>query len=210
MGTVLAPLPAEVLSTFVEVMDVKPRHDVVAVHIPIGLPDVPAKGGRLCDREARRLLGWPRSGAISSPPVRSTLGAKTFERAYELNGGLSPVTWQLLKKVAEVEADFGPYLQRQIYEVHPELSFYELNDGVPMRHRKETVEGRAERRQLLIQKLPVVRAALETKVKAADEPRLLDACADLWTARRIAAKAAGRVPEDAPWDSKGLRMQIYR
>jgi predicted RNase H-like nuclease len=39
---------------------------------------------------------------------------------------------------------------------------------------------------------------------------LLDAAACLWTARRVAARAATRIPMDPEWDSQGLRMEIVR
>ncbi len=41
-------------------------------------------------------------------------------------------------------------------------------------------------------------------------PHLLDAAAILWTARRIFAKAALRIPDDPEWDEHGLRMEIVR
>jgi predicted RNase H-like nuclease len=42
----------------------------------------------------------------------------------------------------------APRLQDRIKEVHPELSFYELNAQRPMGHRKKS-EGESERKGLL-------------------------------------------------------------
>ena len=39
---------------------------------------------------------------------------------------------------------------------------------------------------------------------------LLDAAVFLWTARRIFAHAAIRIPWDPEWDEQGLRMEITR
>jgi len=36
------------------------------------------------------------------------------------------------------------------------------------------------------------------------------AAAFLWTARRIFAHAAIRIPEDPEWDEQGLRMEMFR
>ncbi|MCA1846927.1 MAG: hypothetical protein LC792_27775, partial [Actinobacteria bacterium] len=41
-------------------------------------------------------------------------------------------------------------------------------------------------------------------------PTLLDACVDLWTARRIAARAVARLPEVPEWNEDGLRMELVR
>ena len=39
---------------------------------------------------------------------------------------------------------------------------------------------------------------------------LLDVAAFVWTARRIFARAAIRIPQDPEWDEQGLRMEIVR
>jgi predicted RNase H-like nuclease len=39
---------------------------------------------------------------------------------------------------------------------------------------------------------------------------MLDVTAFLWTARRVFAKAATRIPEDPEWDELGLRMELVR
>jgi predicted RNase H-like nuclease len=40
------------------------------------------------------------------------------------------------------------------------------------------------------------------------EAKLIDALADLWTSRRIAARAISRMADDPTWDAQGLRMDI--
>ena len=56
--------------TFREILDSHPR-TVIAIDVPIGLREGP--GGRDCDREARKYLGWPRRTSVFSPPVRQIL-----------------------------------------------------------------------------------------------------------------------------------------
>ena len=47
----------------------------------------------------------------------------------------------MMRRFAEVAEEMQPYRQRQVFEVHPELSFYQLNDDKPMQHSKYTEEG---------------------------------------------------------------------
>jgi predicted RNase H-like nuclease len=209
-GIQLFPVAPEVFPTIREVLDYKPAFQVVAVGAPIGLPSESRRGGRTCDREARRLLGWPRSGAMPSPPTRAALKGRTFAEAYRLNDGLSAVTWGQLPRIAELDAEMEPYWQRNVYEVHPELSFYQLNDDAPMRFSKHSEVGRKERRTLLEDKVKGVDHVLDRRVRGARRAHLIDAAACLWTARRIAARAVARVPEVPEWDDEGLRMEILR
>ena len=39
---------------------------------------------------------------------------------------------------------------------------------------------------------------------------MLDVAVFMWTARRIFARAAVRIPQDPEWDESGLRMEIVR
>jgi predicted RNase H-like nuclease len=116
----------------------------------------------------------------------------------------------LMPKIREVATDVQSYLQRRVFEVHPELSFYQLNEDVPLRFAKQSAAGRAERRKVLERRFPNIDRLLDQRPKRMSESHLLDAAACLWTARRIAARAVVRLPEDAEWDGEGLRMEIIR
>src|SRR6202035_2401417 len=101
---------------FIEVLDYKPAYQVISLFAPIGLLDEPARGGRQCDRDARRLLGRPRSSAIVSAPARPAVTCTTFEAAAQANGGhMSPVSWRQIRKIAEVDANIAPYWQRTVF-----------------------------------------------------------------------------------------------
>ncbi len=208
-GVSLYPVPPAVLPTLQDVLDWKPSFEFIAIHIPLGLPE--KRGPRECDIEARRLLKWPRSLAITAPPIRPVVNAESREQAISLNGGSLPATWHLMPWIREAATEIQSYNQRVVHEVHPETSFYELNGGVPMRYSKRKAGGRDERRSLLATKMQNVTSVLDIPVKGPTRAKQLDACICLWTARRIAARgAAVRLPDLPEWDDEGMRMEIWR
>lgn len=207
-GITAFPTEPEVFASFADILDYRPAFDVIAIHSHLSFPEEDTPGGRTCDRLARELLGWPRSGAITSPPSRHLLTTGDLDQ--RARRGLSPITAQMLRRYAEVAQEMQPYRQRQVFEVHPELSFYQLNDDRPMQYAKETPNGVKERRQLVEARIPGVEAVLEAQLEGVELRHLLDATADMVTARRIAARAVERLPEDPEWDEQGVRMELLR
>ena len=203
-GISLSGPASEVYGHFIDVLDNRPAFTVVALHLPLGLPDRHSPGGRACDRAARRLLGRPRSAAIASPPTREDL------REWKEGGApaVSAVTRSLLRRVAEAYEVIGSYHQRSVFEVHPELSFYQLNEAQPLRYPKRTSAGRAERTALLEDRIPGAAAALESTPAGAKPAQVVDGMAMLFTARRIRARSIVRIPDMAEWDAEGLRMEL--
>jgi len=202
IGATLHVEPPEVVAHFVEVLDHVPSYIVTAVATPIGLADRWSAGGRRCDREARLLLGWPRLGAIASPPGRRNLRGKK---------AVGDVTSrQLMARIAEIDGEMQPYRQRAVYSTHPELSFFQLNSERPLRRAKQSPAGRKERRALVARRMAGIERVLADEVAGVTRSQLLDAAATLWTARRIAAKSAARVPIAPQWDKTGLRMEYVR
>ena len=213
VGTGLFPEPPYVERKLVDVVDHIPAYTVICLAAPIGLPDQPTEHGRLCEREARRVLGWPRLGAIlSSPTIAAARQAGTYEDARRLNGGsLSPVTWGRIRHIREVREVVQSHIQRNVHEVHAELSFHQLNGDAPLAHSKRTDEGLQEREELLLRRVQGLGARLEAGwPKGSTRANLLDALSVLWTARRVVAKAAVRLPQDPEWNSDGLRMELLR
>jgi predicted RNase H-like nuclease len=204
-GVTLSPESPSILPTLVDVLDYKPAFEVIALGAPVGLLDEWRRGGRTCDREARRLLGPRRGAAITSAPVRAALTAADGEVP-----GVSAISRLRMPKIREAAAEIQPYWQRTVYEVHPELSFYQLNDDQPMQWSKHRGVGRKERRELLLTRLQGVERVLDARIGRLREAHLLDAAACLWTSRRIAARVVQRLPEDPEWDSQGLRMEYVR
>lgn len=194
--------------TFVDILDYRPAFDVIAIHCHLSFPTEETPGGRTCDQEARKLLGFARGGAITSPPSRTLL--ETGNLKQKARKGLSPIQANMLERYAEVAAEMQPYRQRQVFEVHPELSFYQLNDDKPMQYPKESPEGVKERTDLVVARIPGADAVLEAKLPGVELRHLLDATADMVTARRITARAVDRLPVDPEWDDAGVRMELLR
>ncbi len=210
-GITMAPEEPQVFPSFLEMLDYKPAYQVIALFAPVGLPDEPIPLGRHCERDARRVLGAPRSAAIVSAPARPALAQNSYKEAAKANGGhLSVVAWSLRTRIAEVDANIAPYWQRTVFEVHPELSFYQLGEDRSLRYPKRTEAGLAERRTLLEARFPGIERILDAHLPKVTASHLQDAAACLWTARRIISRAVTRLPDDPEWDSQGLRMEIMR
>lgn len=207
VGVSLYPELPEVMPTLRDVLDHIPQYAVVALAAPIGLLEDFVPGGRACDREARQLLGWPRLGAVASAPIRKLVNNPN---SVVPSDHLGVVSKQMLKRLAEVEAEVQPYRQRSVYSVHPELSFHQINGDQPLRRSKHRKAGVEERRALLVERLQGADRALSVEIPRVTTAHLLDAVASLWTARRIAARAVARIPEAPEWDAMGLRMEYVR
>jgi predicted RNase H-like nuclease len=204
-GTTFAPEEPQLISSFVDVVDQRPSYAIIALNAPVGYLNHAARGGRTCDREARALLGPRRGSSIQSAPVRSPTNELEF-----LPDHLDAVSRALLPRYREVAAEMAPFRQRTVYEVHSDMSFYELNDGKPLLWPKHTEKGWEERRELLALKFPTGSRILSAELPRASMAHLLDVAVFLWTARRIFARAAIRTPQDPEWDEQGLRMEIVR
>jgi predicted RNase H-like nuclease len=203
-GTHFAPEIPQLLRPFSEVIDQRPSYSIIAVNAPVGYLNKAHPGGRTCDREARALLG-KRGSSIQSAPIRSDTDELEF-----LPDHLDAISMALLPRYREVAAEMAPYRQRTVYEVHSDMSFYELNDGKPLLWPKHTEKGWEERRELLALKFPTGSRILSAELPRASMAHLLDVAVFLWTARRIFARAAIRTPQDPEWDEQGLRMEIVR
>ena len=209
-----------VVRGFEDLLQLPEAPQAIGVDVIIGLPDAPRSGGRRCDQQARRLLGWPRSSSVFSPPAQAALDSTTYEEALAANRRASPdevgITKQafhLFPKLREVNAHMTPARQDRVREVHPELAFFAMNDDAPLAHSKHDTAGRDERQELLrAQGFGAIEHAVSEHVRrgvGADD--ILDAHAACWTARRIAEGTAHRLPDGMPpRNAAGLRMEIWR
>lgn len=204
-GATFAPESPRVLGTFAEVLDERPSFSVIALNAPVGYIDEKRPGGRTCDRMARALLGR-RGSTVHNAPSRASLQ----EGVVNGEDHLDAVTNVLLRRYREVAAEMAPYRQRTVFEVHPELSFFQINGDVPLRWSKKFEAGWEERNALLRKRIPGVERILEVEIDDVPTSHLLDVAAMLWTARRIFAKAGTRLPTDPEWDDQGLRMEFVR
>ena len=190
---------------------VREQHDVpvVAVDIPIGLPDA---GGRRADAEARTALVG-KASSVFSTPVRSALEAATYAEAREANlaatdgrTSVSAQAYALRDKVLEVDEWVRSGPGTHVIEVHPELSFARMAGG-PVLARKKDSEGVRARREALaahgIVAPPWFRGA------GFGEDDLLDACAVAWTAVRHALGVSESLPGEPEVFSDGIPAAIW-
>jgi predicted RNase H-like nuclease len=204
-------------SSLIERMSGHDSQPVVAVDIPIGLPEF--TGPRGCDRQARKILG-PRWMCVFNPPDRELLGCGSYaevqtavaERKRVDDGakGLARQGFNIGPKIKEFDdlicgLDSYP---SWLIEVHPELSFRILagEDLTP----KKRPPGKSARRALLEQAFPglgITSAidALKYPERVAEDDRL-DASIALWSAIRFARGDAEILGGQV--DTRGIPMRI--
>ncbi len=171
---------------------VDPGAAVVAVDIPIGIPE---QGRREADLEAQRFVGARRS-TVFFTPTRPVLEAQTYEEARRVavvttGKSISSQSYALRRRI--LEADPLARADARIVEVHPEVSFCELAGG-PLRSSKHTPEGLRERRALL----EGAGLVLPERPRGVPEADLLDAAVAAWSAARYARREALPLPAGHP------------
>lgn len=157
---------------------------VVAIDIPIGLPD---HGGRRADVQARRELAG-KASSVFSTLTRAAYRAGSYEEARAANlaatGGESSASAQayaLGAKILEVDEWVRSGPGTEVIEVHPELSFARMAGSPLLVRKKDPAGARARRDALLAQGL---RAPAWFRGAGFAEDDLLDACAAVWSAAR--------------------------
>lgn len=180
-----------------------PEVEVVAIDMPIGLSE---DGVRDCDVQARKRLG--RAGSSVFPaPLRPVLAARDYVDACAISvrhsgKALSKQAWNLVPAIRSLDDALGAPPLERIVEVHPELSFRELDDQV--RDPKVTARGLAQRLAAVSRAMDVDLLAAPPLVPAVDA---LDACAAAWSARRI-ADGNDQSLGDGSRDSRGRPLRI--
>jgi predicted RNase H-like nuclease len=187
---------------------------VIAVDLPIGLPEVTMPGGRRCDCLARKLLGWRRARSVFSPVGRRALKAETRGEADRINRdkggiGIGAQAWGLAEKLREVDCLMTPARRELVHEAHPEVSFAEMTSSAPV-HGKKTPQGKEERIAALVEQgFPASFVRTVPNGLRVMHNDFLDACAALWTAERIYRGVAKRIPPVPDRDERGLDMAIW-
>lgn len=206
-----------IVGTIDELVTTADDADRIFVDIPIGLPD--GFESRRCDTEARKRLRPPRASSVFPAPVRAALAATTYEEARRISlstsgKGMTRQTFAIAPKIREVDNLLrgSRKAQRMVREIHPEICFWALAEGKPLRHGKKTAAGIAERLALLEGVLPSVPGDLvqirgEFRSRDVAHDDILDAMAAAITASADPA-ALRTLPTYPPTDSAGLPMEI--
>jgi predicted RNase H-like nuclease len=210
-----AVLSAWIVPRFRELLARASAASIVAIDVPIGLTDA---GPRSCDVAARRFLREPRRRSVFSAPVRCAIPEMNYHDEcaahFKADGRkLSQQAFAIIPKIRDVDEVVAatPSLQKQVREIHPEVSFAVWNSNSPMQHKKKSRPGRTERERLIEDQWPGWRSKvidqLQGKRFAQDD--LNDAFAALWTAGRIASGIATVLPAAPPTDRFGIRMEMW-
>ncbi len=207
-------------SRFSDLLNVAESPKIVAVDMPIGLPDRIQGPGRPAEQAVRPHLGG-RQSSVFSVPSRAAVMARDYadacriaQKTSEPPKKVSRQCFGLFPKIREIDALMTPDLERRVYEVHPEFAFCRLNGGTPMSLPKK-IKSRAsppgvdQRRDLLL-RFGYERDFLDTPPpRGAGSDDFIDACVNAIIAERLLRGRAEPFPADPPRDRKGLRIAIW-
>ncbi|MGL4291880.1 MAG: DUF429 domain-containing protein [Phreatobacter sp.] len=194
---------------------------IIAVDMPIGLPERAGRGGRGPESHVRPHLGG-RQSSVFSLPSRSAVyeldyweACKAALATSDPPRKVSKQAFFLFSKIREIDqlmrAD--PALGRRVFEVHPELAFWRLNGeravALPKKVRSAAHQpGLALRREILMSH-GFPRGFLDKAPRGAGADDLLDACVNALIARRLHAGTARPFPDPPLSDAFGLTMAIW-
>ena len=218
-----------VCRTFGQLLEHYRDATLILVDIPIGLQKSEAE--RQCDYEAKDKIGDLKS-AVFPTPTRETikqvgklpegcLPATHLRYRFKQIAvkGISLQTFAIAHKVAEVDEIMRCRVdnkQPEIREVHPEVCFWALNQGRPLKSKKKAEKGREERLSLLGKHMVAPRVDeifgdAIVRFPRTDVARddILDALAAAVTAYKSGGKPE-TMPESPPTDPQypHLRMEM--
>ena len=206
-----------VVPRFAEVTAAREAPAIIAVDIPIGLPEQAGRGGRTADNVARSLLGARKSSVFSVPSRRAVFaevgpfdGQQSRYAAHQRAcavaretsvppRGITIFAFGIFSKIREVDAvlQSDRALPGRVRETHPEFAFWRLNAGCPLASSKKTKAGLAP---------AIVKGA---PPKGAGPDDLLDALVCAAIAARIHGGLARPFPDPPERDACGLPMAIW-
>ncbi len=211
-----------VLPRFADVAEAPEKPAVIAIDMPIGLPERTGLGGRAAENGIRPLLG-ARQSSVFSVPSRAALEGLDYREACGIAlttsdppRKISKQLFMIAPKIRELDAALreNAVLAARTFEVHPEAAFWRLNGERALAEPKK-VKGKIYEPGLRLRRDLLAAAGLpRNRIEAAPPPGaatddLLDACACAAIARRIHAGIARPVPDPPPRDAYGLPMAIW-
>lgn len=200
------------LPKIADVVTLAEKPAMLAIDMPMGLAEIALRGGRDCEKAARKLLRG-KASSVFSIPRRAVLFAETHKEASAINRaagdgvGISIQAFHLLPKLRELDDFITPVRQRRLVEAHPELAFALMNGGAPVLSRKRTAQGRRERIALL-KRHGIELPPLNDLPRGVAIDDALDAIALTRSAERLYRGEAVRLPGERQRDARGLLMEI--
>jgi predicted RNase H-like nuclease len=211
-----------IVSRFPDIAAASEAPAVIAIDIPIGLPERAGFGGRAAENAVRPLLG-ERQSSVFSVPSRAAIAQTEYRSACDAALATSDpprkVSKQLFNiahKIREVDEVVRAVLDlaARVFEVHPELAFWRLNGGEALDEPKK-VKGKCHEPGLALRRRLLIADGFPRTLVEMAPPRgagpddLLDALACAAIARRIHAGIARPFPDPPPRDAFGLPMAIW-
>jgi predicted RNase H-like nuclease len=213
---------ARIVPRFADVLAAPEEPGIVAVDIPIGLPERAGPGGRAAENAVRPLLG-ARQSSVFSVPSRAALATADYGEACRIAFAtseparkVSKQLFMLAAKIREVDACLrhDAAAAAAVFEVHPEVAFWRLNGERPLDEPKK-VKGRCYDPGLFLRRRLLAAAGFAADLVNGAPPQgagaddLLDALACAAIARRIHAGLARPFPDPPARDAFGLPMVIW-
>ena len=128
-----------VVETFAAILDHPLRPEIIAVDMPIGLPERIGRSGRGPEQAVRPHLG-ERQSSVFAVPSRAAVMEADYRRSCAVAQAtsdppkkVSKQCFNLFPKIREIDALMTRALEARVYECHPELGFWRLNGERAMR-----------------------------------------------------------------------------
>lgn len=205
---------------FADILECPENPGVIAVDMPIGLPERVGPGGRAPERAVRPKLGKRQSSVFSVPARAAVMEADYGEACSTALAHSDPPRkvskqcFHLFPKIREIDALMTPALEERVYEVHPELAFWRLNGEQAMALPKKvksraSPSGLAERQVLLEANGFEGEFFSQARPPGVAADDLIDASVNALIALRIQQGLAEPFPDPPARDAKGLRIAIW-
>lgn len=209
-------------SQFADILAAPEKPAIIAVDMPVGLPERTGTGGRAAENAVRPLLG-ARQSAVFSVPSRAAMAETDYRKACAVALAtsdpprkISKQLFMIAPKIREIDSCLraDPAAAARVFEVHPEVAFWRLNGERALTEPKK-VKGKLYEPGLTLRRSLLAAAGLPAAAIDADPPKgaaaddLLDALACAAIARRLHAGIAEPFPDPPPVDRYGLPMAIW-
>jgi len=207
---------------FADLVASLPTDAVIAVDMPIGLPERIGPAGRGPEKLVRAFLA-ERQSSVFSIPARQAVYALDYRNACEAALStsepprrVSKQAFHIFGKIREIDALLrrDSHLAKRVIEAHPEVAFWRQNGARAMSLPKK-IRGRANPAGLAERTALLARSGYSPDFLAQPSPRgagrddFLDAAVLALVARRFLAGEAKPFPDPPGRDGFGLPIAIW-